>query len=215
MHFEIYADAEKEHLSGAYHMVKQMVIDAGFREEIEWQETISSSELLEPDLLRQGAWVILCSGFSEARIRDVFDQISLCFCDWESARAIRSKQEICVRSALEVFPNRAKIFAIAGMAERICECSFELLRAQIRLNPLKTLQQFKYIGPVTSYHLAKNLGFEFAKPDRHLVRMASNGGFENVSDMCDAIANSTEDKKSVIDIVLWRYAVLMRSKIDY
>jgi len=34
------------------------------------------------------------------------------------------------------------------------------------------LQQLPFIGPVTAFHLAKNLGIEAVKPDRHLCRLS-------------------------------------------
>src|SRR5204862_28581 len=38
------------------------------------------------------------------------------------------------------------------------------------------LTRCPYIGPVTCWHLAKNVGMDVVKPDRHLVRMAQASG---------------------------------------
>jgi hypothetical protein len=69
---------------------------AGLYHEVEWQRQTELSSLTETGLLRQSAWVILCSGFKEATVRRHFDYISLCFCDWESACAITDSSSMCI-----------------------------------------------------------------------------------------------------------------------
>ena len=61
-----------------------------------------------------------------------------------------------------------------------------------------------FMGPATSYHLAKNLGFQVAKPDRHLNRISESNGFKNAHELCEAIASQTREPISVVDGVLWR-----------
>lgn len=70
------------------------------------------------------------------------------------------------------------------------------------------LQTFDFIGPVTSFHLAKNLGLEVVKLDCHLVRMASVARCSCPEELCRITAEITGDKLSVVDLVLWRYATL-------
>ncbi len=70
---------------------------------------------------------------------------------------------------------------------------------------LKTLD---FIGPITCYHLAKNIGLDVVKPDRHLVRITEATKFANPHDLCSLIAEMTGDKITVVDLVLWRYATL-------
>jgi len=76
------------------------------------------------------------------------------------------------------------------------------------IDPINALQQFPYIGPATSYHVAKNIGFPVAKPDRHLCRFAELSGYQNPSDLCQALAEYIGDPIAVVDIVLWRFATL-------
>jgi hypothetical protein len=70
------------------------------------------------------------------------------------------------------------------------------------------LQTFDFIGPVTAFHLAKNIGLDVVKPDRHLLRLAAAAGCNHPSELCGAIAEVTGDKVSVINLILWRYATL-------
>ena len=100
------------------------------------------------------------------------------------------------------------------MSVRICDLGFNKLKECLEQSPIEFLQTFQYIGAVTSYHLAKNLGLQIAKPDRHLVRLSDLLGFENVQDLCSVIAKDSGDTIPVVDIVLWRFATLERDYLD-
>jgi 3-methyladenine DNA glycosylase/8-oxoguanine DNA glycosylase len=62
-----------------------------------------------------------------------------------------------------------------------------------------------FIGPVTQYHLARNLGFNVVKPDVHLVRLAKKFSFEDADALCSAISREVGLRKGLVDLVLWRY----------
>ena len=74
------------------------------------------------------------------------------------------------------------------------------------------LDTLPMIGPVTRYHLARNIGIDCVKPDRHLIRLASEAGYEmkdpqkGVEAMCRDIQKDIGDaeKLGTIDVVLWR-----------
>jgi hypothetical protein len=83
-----------------------------------------------------------------------------------------------------------------------------MVREKVRAQGVDFLQTLDFVGPVTKYHLAKNIGLDGVKPDRHLVRLAKAARFQSPNDLCQAIANITGDKLSVIDLVLWRYLTL-------
>ncbi len=199
---------KKKQALSLYKTAHEEVLRAGFANEITWQRQRAGYQFTERDLLRETAWVILCSGFRESSVRKAFDYISLCFCDWESSRAIADSAEVCVQTALARFNNRRKLQAIATAAQIIAQQGFEDLSAEIRADPIRTLQKFSFIGPITSQHLAKNLGFPTAKNDRHLARLANLVGFRDAHELCGAIASATSEAVSVVDIVLWRYAAL-------
>ena len=70
------------------------------------------------------------------------------------------------------------------------------------------LKTFDFIGDTTCYHLAKNIGLNFAKPDRHLLRISKIIGFDSPHALCKLISDYVADKIQVVDLVLWRYATL-------
>lgn len=195
-------------LASLYLTAKERVIDAGFANEIDWQEDVSLDDLNESTFLRESAWVVLSSGFRESILRRLFVDISSAFLNWGSAALIVSHRETCERKALLVFRNERKISAILEIIERVASTGIEAIRRQILDRGTEFLTEFPFIGPVTACHLAKNLGVPIVKPDRHLTRIAARAGYESPDRMCRVISEYVGDTLGVIDVVLWRYATL-------
>src|SRR6476469_9486418 len=86
-----------------YKTAKGKLMRSNFAAEIDWQCQKVFQHFTESDLLREAAWVILCSGFRESVVRQNFDFISLCFCDWQSAAQICDCAEQCRATALTKF----------------------------------------------------------------------------------------------------------------
>lgn len=70
---------------------------------------------------------------------------------------------------------------------------------------LEYLESYPFIGSVTRYHLARNCGYDVVKPDVHLVRLADYLGYETPDKLVSEIAVFANEKKAVIDYVLWRF----------
>lgn len=191
--------------SDFYRAAKDWVVERGFAGEIEWQKLQEPSEIDESEFLREAAWVIYCSGFRESTVRQHFDFISLCFCDWTSAQEIVESGQICINSAMRGIANRPKHTAVLTIAKLIVDRTFSEIRHRFLNDPIGVFKTMPFLGPITSVHLAKNLGFEFAKPDRHLVRLKDRLGFSDVDEMCRCMARSSGDAIRVVDLVLWRY----------
>jgi len=180
-------------------------VQSAFGAELLWQATRDLRQMTESELLRESAWVILCSGFREAIVRRSFSYLSICFCEWESAEAICHNADICRETAMSCFNNVRKIDAIINTASYVHRIGFDAFRQQIIQNPVATLRCLPYIGDITGYHLAKNLGADVAKPDRHLTRWAASCGFDNVQVLCSILAEATGDPVRVVDLVIWRF----------
>jgi hypothetical protein len=188
-----------------YTGAKRLLVDQGYQPEIDWQERQCPADVTESGFLREAAWVVYCCGFREATVRRHFDFLSLCFFDWSSARDIAESGDVCIATAMTAIANRRKHEAVLTIASKIASNGFRVFRGELLRSPLDALSGLPYIGPVTALHLAKNLGFEVAKPDRHLVRLKDQLGFIDVHEMCSRIAEESGDPVSVVDLVLWRY----------
>jgi hypothetical protein len=142
-----------------------------------------------------------------AVVARLFEQVSNAFCDWNTA-AIRKNSARCVARALDAFSHPGKVNAIAANCGMLAEQGLEAWKDGLRAHGPTWLMRFRYIGPVTCWHLAKNVGLDVVKPDRHLVRMARASGTRDPSSLCALFAGVTGDRLAVVDLVLWRYATL-------
>lgn len=190
---------------GLFARASQYVRESSLQAEVEWQRNASVERLTESEFLRESAWVILCSGFRESVVRKIFDYVSLCFCDWESASSISESGPLCVKSALRAFRNEPKLRAIRDIACLVQRDGFSTIKAAVIADPIGELRHLPYIGPITVWHLAKNLGLNVAKPDRHLVRLANHLGFQSAAQLCTAVAEASSEQTNVVDLILWRY----------
>lgn len=178
---------------------------AGLSAEVAWQREVDFAAFTECELLREHAWVTLCSGFRESAVRRAFDHVSLCFCDWESAEAIVSAGDVCCETAASSFANRLKLKGIFSAAKYIRDVGFDEFKQSVLADPINQLQKLAFVGPITSWHLAKNLGLDVAKPDRHLVRLSERLGFRSADHLCRELAATTGEQAKVIDLIVWRY----------
>ncbi len=143
--------------------------------------------------------------FREATVRRMFDHISLCFCDWESAQSICIDGQKCVMAAKASMNSEAKLNAILGCAAIVCEQGFGAFKAAVLEDPIVQLQKLPFVGPVTVWHLAKNLRLNVAKPDGHLTRLAEKCGYHSAEELCQDLAVRNGEKVKVVDLILWRY----------
>lgn len=186
---------------------KLTVIRAGFVAEIN-EKPPEVATLTEAAFLREAAWVVLSAGMREAVIRRKFEGVSCAFYNWESASLIRDCAEQCEAAAAVHFGNAAKLRAITTIARHIAESGFDRFKTDLRERPIESLGRLPFMGPATTRHLAKNIGFDVVKPDRHLVRIAAAAQFSSADELCHAISSVVGDRLSVVDSVLWRYATL-------
>lgn len=185
---------------------KGYLIGRGYGNEIAWQESRLFDRTTESEFLREAAWVVLASGMKEKVVRQKFPAVSSAFLDWRSAEAIQRKATKCRQAALQTFNSVRKVDAILKISGHVAGVGYSKVRESIKSEGVAYIRRLPFMGPITAWHLAKNIGFPCAKPDRHLTRMAAVAGFAGVHEMCDWIAKRVGEKISVVDLVLWRYA---------
>lgn len=206
-------NALPEQICVAYLQAKRNVFAAGYGHEILSGARRRVCSISEVDFLREAAWVILSVGMRESVIRQKFAAISASFKDWSSSKSITEDAEACVRQALRQFQHVGKIGAILFLCKYMDAVGFDEWRPCAFQIPIESFQEFPFIGPAAASHLAKNLGFDVAKADRHLVRLASHHGYASVEEFCNHIASSVGDSVATVDSVLWRFSTLYRNSI--
>lgn len=192
-----------------YMSAKETVISEGFASEIDWQDDLRFADITESDFLREAAWVILNSGMRESVIRRLFPAISSAFLRWRAAAQIVRHAGECKREAMSVYRHPGKLDAILAVAREIDAAGFAVVKRRVEREGVGYLRRFPFMGPATSYHLAKNLGLSVVKPDRHLVRTAAAAGYTDPDALCRAISDYVGDRLAVVDLVIWRFATLI------
>jgi DNA-binding phage protein len=169
----------------SYLAVKEKIINAGYAHEIEWAENLKPC----PDagtFFCEYMWVVLNSGMKNQIAAQIEARI---YKAWEEGKPTTS-----------AFGHRGKCDAI-DLVRMYKNRVFGLYQgADDKIAFLKTLP---WIGDITKFHLAKNLGHDYCKPDRHLMRIAKVSGMAP-DELCKSLSASTGDKIATIDSVLWR-----------
>jgi hypothetical protein len=163
-------------------------VEARHPEDIYWAENVKPCNDAD-SFARQALWVILCSGFKE-----------------QAARVIEAKIYKALRQgkSIDNIGHKSKAKAIKYILDNKERLFKEYRAAEDKIEFLKSLP---WIGDITKYHLAKNLGIDTAKPDRHLVRIAAQYG-KSPFDLCEELAKQKGCRVATVDYVLWRAANL-------
>ncbi len=191
-----------------YLSAKESLIESGYAREIDGVDWLRRDLMSESDFLREAAWVVLCSGFRARVVARAFGAVSDAFLRWESAGAIAQQGDACVQAARHAFANDRKLRNIVRIAERVAAIGADGIRSMDDATLLGFCAGLPGIGPITARHLARNVGANVAKPDRHLVRIAGICGFGDVDNLCSAVSRLSGDRVAVVDAVLWRNAVV-------
>jgi hypothetical protein len=190
-----------------YLAAKRRVIESGFAWEILWQSKTVADDISPESFVREAAWVVLCSGMREATIRRVFEALEAALCDF-NPHELLANRDAARAAALATFRHERKIDAILDIASIVAPLGADQLRTAVREDAEGFLQSLPYIGPITWRHLAKNLGLEMSKPDRHLQRFAAAASRSSVDALCQEISSWLDEPIRVVDVVLWRWCAL-------
>lgn len=171
--------------SDFYKNLVQTLEKLGYSGEINWQRELNPCDN-NIAFFWETCWVILNSGMKEQIARKIWERIQEA---WLQEKNIS-----------EVFRHKGKVAAIKYAKDNSGKLFEGYCLADDKIEYLKTIP---FIGNITCYHLAKNLGHDCVKPDRHLVRVANT--YNTTPDLlCQQISDETGEKKCVVDIVIWR-----------
>jgi len=169
--------------------LRQKVVDAGYGDEIVWQESLVRCESAE-DFCWEYIWVVLNAGMKNQVARQIFERIREALLNGKPANS--------------VFRHKGKVKAIDDMWLNYRQLFNNYKLADDKLEYLKSLP---WIGDITKYHLAKNLGEDMVKPDRHLVRIAKQYSTTPL-ELCQRLSRETGYRIGTVDLIIWRAANL-------
>ena len=180
-----------------YHKARLFVIKEGFSDEIKWCRERYFKNIDKKEFAFEYTFAVLASsGLREQVVRKNYNKFLDAAKEGKSPFATVNNQR--QRNALiHVWSDLDKIF--------------KTLKLQVmdeeKIEYLDTLPQ---IGPKAKYHLARNLGIDCVKPDRHMERLAENFHYPTPLAMCKDIQRQLieQERVGVIDVILWRYCNL-------
>jgi len=156
-----------------------------------------TQDLTPDEFFQQYCFVVLCSY-------------------WKEQYARKEWQKYFDTGDFEVISNRKKRAAIFNALPNV-EIWFDRLMKrsddQHKLEYIRTLPWMG--GEALGYHLARNIGIDCVKPDRHLKRLAETFGYSTPQKLCENIREMIggSEKVGTIDLILWRWCNIHGSNI--
>lgn len=182
---------------------------------------ISSTKFDEvtPDFFfNEYVWVVHATGFSAKAVGKFMPRLVEAYGPWHRLGAEKDFTSVFGR-VRQVVNNGGKAMAVHNTARLMRKelvdggVPWEDFRAG-RLSAPKALAKLPYIGPVTCYHLGRNIGLlDCVKPDLHLVRMAEHWGFADCVEMCKEMRGDDNVPLGIVDLALW-YAASTFGTLD-
>lgn len=179
--------------------------EENYPNELEWANSINSNtfrNLKSKQFLTHYCWVIYASGFKVSIIEEKFPDLKKAFKGFDIQDLSRMRS---IRPALRVFNNDSKAKSFAKGSKAIAEEGFPAFKKRLKTEGVDMLEKLPGIGPITKFHLAKNIGFvDEAKPDIWLVR-AAEANNTTVSELVKFLSENYCMSRHAVDVVLWRY----------
>lgn len=166
-----------------WNRIKAAVVDAGFADAIAWQDGVGRPETSDVFAL-EACWVILNSGMAYRVTRKLWPRIRGAII---AGDAIPFGHAGKVAAMTEIWRDRERLWPeIPTDDEALVEWCAGL----------------PWIGQITKFHLAKNLGADVCKPDVWMQRLASYLGV-SAHEACRAIAEEMGERIATVDLILW------------
>ena len=149
-------------------------------------------------------WVVYVSGFNASIVAQKWELLRKAWMQFNPYMCEKNQY----LEANRVISNEMKNQAITKISQEIRACGshFHEKFSLKYLEDRYKMQRLPYIGGVTSFHLARNLGFHEVKPDLHLERLRKHFGFGSTDAMCRQLSNSNSVDLPLVDLALFVYA---------
>ncbi len=173
--------------------------------EIAWANSITHEtfkNLRSKRFLSEYCWVVYASGFKVSIIEAIFSDLQAAFKEFELVKLAKMKS---TKSVLAIFNNERKANSFLDGSKVIAKEGFSAFKKRLQNEGVDMLEELPGIGPITKFHLAKNIGFlDEAKPDVWLVR-AADACSSTVQELVTFLSDKYVMSRHAVDVILWRY----------
>ena len=179
-------------------------IKKNFPEDLEWSKKVSENvDWDQRKFIQEYVFAVYVSGFRYSVVQKKMYDFQKVFYDWNLEEILKNEKEVKIE-ARKLINNRNKINSIIRGLKMLDELDFDSFKSKVMMS-IDMLTMFPYVGKVIKFQLARNLGFDVAKPDKHIVRIAEKYNLDPI-EMCEMISRATGYKVHTVDSILWRYA---------
>lgn len=163
-----------------------MLSDKDWGHQIEWAENVSMPDSAD-NMAMELIFVICNSGMHHKAARSMYEKI---------------KKQIEINRPPSTGTNHQ---GKGGGMDHIWNNRFILYGEAVWLGGTDLVEwcgNLPWIGKITKYHAAKNLGADVVKPDRWLERIAEKYNTTPYK-LCKKISDKSGDRIGTVDLVLW------------
>ena len=176
----------------------------------------------DTDFFRECTWAIYTAGVKMKTVEQRWSQIEQAFLHWDYHQVCRD--ETSARTAamrIRVRNYNRKVDAVIQIAQWMCRQGWEAIRKELLYgltqdaqgnyvpspNTIPYLDRLPMIGETNAIFVLKNMGYDVAKPDRLLQRLAAGYGYpsdrDGVQQFAFDISGLVGERISVVETVLW------------
>lgn len=187
-----------------YFTKAKIFADKFYSEDIQRMQAVDWDAVGPGLFFEEYVWVACATGFSAKAVSKFIDRL-IDKLGWYDELALEQFEDVFER-VRSILNNRDKIKAMHKTAKMIREGVFETGWDKWKQDYMSTpekLQKLPYIGKITCFHLARNIGLmEVVKPDLHLVRMARHWGYKDCVTMCKDVRPKGMPL-GIVDYIFW------------
>lgn len=177
------------------------------RRTLEHYRFLDVGDLQAHDFWAEYLWCVYASGFNAKVLSKKFTDLMTAYGPWTFAAPYAAIWE----RVEKVIANKNKCVAAVRCREMLQKLGWDKFKSFYCLSP-DTLEELPFIGGITKFHLARNIGLDCVKPDLHLTRLAAWYEFDSPEDMCVFLGALYEERIGVVDFILWAYCAAYGTK---
>lgn len=188
----------------AYYEHAHEMCEECYSDQLYYYRVLRFEKVSAKDFWNEYIWCVYTSGFNARVVSKQFFDLLKAYNSWMTLATQNRWLEVA-----RINRNAAKYQAIRRTAELMHR--YETTPQadwwqQFKHDYLETpelMRQLPFIGSVTCYHLARNLGLDAVKPDLHLVRLSDHFEWPDPLSMCMFLAGLYNERPGVVDLILW------------
>lgn len=194
--------------------LKILGLDSDRKSFDEIHEILNNDITLSPDEFAFECFYVICvAGFKQDYAKIMCNKI---------INFVKNNEKFTIEDLSTIYKNKLKIKAIKNVWDYRALYNYNFYNCETVEDKVDFLGTLPYVGNITKFHLARNLGLNFVKYDIWIQRLgvALYGAEEFVDKvnntkllpeikyycdiMFDEIQKKTNEKVGFIDVVLWR-----------